>query len=97
MLLKMRTGFVSNSSSSSFIIAREHISDEQMERLQKHIHWEKYPVFCQMNMDGKGDMWDEWRITEQDGDVKGYTDMDNFPMKDFLKDLGIDMEVVEWY
>jgi hypothetical protein len=36
--MKMRTGFISNSSSCSFIINRHSVSDEKIEQIKQYVH-----------------------------------------------------------
>ena len=39
--MKIRSGFVSNSSSSSFVLDKDMLSDEQIEMLKNHCHYGK--------------------------------------------------------
>jgi len=81
--MKTRSGFVSNSSSSSFIINREHISDFQIDKLEQH---EKV---C-----GK---YDAWTIQINNDFVIGKTDMDNFDMDEYLEYIvQVNMNHVRW-
>lgn len=79
--MKNRLGFVSNSSSSSFIIKKESISQGQLEKLLDHCIYEKY-----------GAIDDAWNIDLGEEECKyiiGYTDMDNFDMESFCFDNSI--------
>ena len=79
--MKKRNGFVSNSSSSSFIIKKEDINQLQLERLLDHSIYEKY-----------GSIDDAWIIDLGDENSKyiiGSTGMDNFDMSSFCFDNGI--------
>lgn len=78
--MKLRNGFVSNSSSSSFVIPLFKISGKQLVDIENHSEHTDCP----------------WRITVNALTVEGYTDMDNFDMHEFLKNIGIEENVVEW-
>ena len=81
--MKCRYGFVSNSSSSSFIVFKRAISDEQKTLL--------------LNIKEKGFAEDPWSITEEEYCIQGYTSMDNFDMEFYMKKIGIDVEkAVKW-
>lgn len=85
---KIRNGFVSNSSSSSFIIARRDLSQNQLEQL---VEIASGPI---------GEWDDSWYVTEAADGVSGFTIMDNGCKDDgmytVLQKLGIDMSKVEW-
>lgn len=86
--MKIRTGFVSNSSSSSFVINKNYLSAEQIVLIKNHseeglkfdIPWAE----------------DAWFIEETENYIKGNTFMDNFDMRRFLERIGVDMDCVEW-
>ena len=90
--MKIRSGFVSNSSSSSFVVDRSYVSDHQLDQIKNHIEVasDLYPdiAYCEDH--------NQWDITIKPGYVSGDTWMDNFDMKLFLEKIGIDMEQVEW-
>lgn len=81
--MKIRQGFVSNSSSSSFVIRLEHITAKQLVSIQNHNE-------CPDCENGEG-----WSITVDAEFVKGYTSMDNFNMFNFLERIGIE-NIVKW-
>jgi len=88
--VKIRNGFVSNSSSSSFMVPKVSITGEQYEQILNHIEEGK-----RLGMDDKFDNWeisyrDEWRFIETENVLKGYTSMDNFNMQDFMQLIGVD-------
>jgi len=94
--MKMRRGFVSNSSSSSFVIPLEALSPRQVNKIENHIHFSQgmkteYDNECWYN-----DEREAWRITVGADEVGGYTCMDNFDMRWFLTQIGVDPEDVEW-
>ena len=90
--MKLRIGFVTNSSSSSFTIAKSDLTDEQIEKIKNHIK-----VAKELEMDSSYyDEWDRWSIAETDQSIRGFTIMDNFNMRKFLRLIGVVREDVEW-
>lgn len=94
--MKTRTGFVSNSSSSSFMIPRSALTDEQVEMIVDHIDRAKeidpkgYGFEGQYYCTAAHDAWDI-KVTEHF--VGGFTTMDNFDMITFLeRDVKVDKE-----
>lgn len=90
--MKIRSGFVANSSSSSFIINKEHLTPEQIDAIWDHI---KYSQEHNLECYGGDSYRNEWDIVENDGIIGGDTTMDNFDMFHFLELIGIDMNKVE--
>lgn len=87
--MKTRKGFVSNSSSSSFVVKKKDLTKKQIKKIKAHkVKGPKYGF--QLYSD-----WDEWTITETDKLIKGNTGMDNFDMYGFMEAIGVDMRVVE--
>lgn len=91
--MKIKINFVTNSSSSSFIIAKENITDLQVELIINHIDIAK--VICERE-DNLEMYYDEWGIYETDTHISGETMMDNFDMCWFLEQIGIEPKHVEW-
>lgn len=63
--MKIRKGFVSNSSSSSFVVAKSRMTDEQINALE---------TYCLLPI---GPYNDSWTITVDEHYVKGFTCMNN--------------------
>jgi hypothetical protein len=83
--MKTRQGFVSNSSSSSFIIKKKDLTVEQYIAIKNHIEvaQKEFP-------DMDADQGDAWNITETETTVEGDTWMNNFDMHDFMTKIGIE-------
>jgi hypothetical protein len=97
--MKIRLGFVSNSSSSSFIINKQCLTRETILSIEKHIETAK--KFCdEMDISyDKLDFYDgdAWTIVETETQIKGWTIMDNFDMHYFLVEcLKIDPINITW-
>ena len=95
--MKIREGFVSNSSSSSFVVKKKDLSDLQHFAIVHHI---KLAMFLkkQMNPD-KYSMYEwleEWNVEDRDDEYYCETFMDNFPLDDFLRQFDITLEE-EWH
>jgi len=76
--MKIRTHFVSNSSSASFCIPHKLLDNEQITKLVE------YCSDPEQN-------WDNWSITGQSGDfIHGFTIMDNGDIYDFFREIGVD-------
>lgn len=88
--MKVRAGFVSNSSSSSFVVRREDINAKQLYQIIHHEELaESFGLYCS---DGSS-----WSIEDDLSEVvKGSTWMDNFNMRAFMDCIGIDMDKVKW-
>ena len=86
--MKIRCGFVSNSSSSSFVINSNDLTPNQMWKITNHREeGEKLGI--------EYTDW-AWSIDVNEDTISGYTSMDNFDMYEFLEKIGVDMNIVKW-
>lgn len=91
--MKYRQGFVSNSSSSSFIINLYNVSGKQLKAIEEHIEYAR----CKLDWpEDECDPEDVWNISSDSEYVKGSVFMDNFNMGKFLSGIGVDPSDVEW-
>lgn len=93
--MKTRQGFVSNSSSSSFVISLDGMSASQLNKIENHIHFSrKIPAPEDCSWYNRED--NAWEITVDDDMVRGYTFMNNFNMRHFLNCIGVSDEAIAW-
>jgi len=91
--MKIRTGFVSNSSSSSFVISLDNITDVQLEKIKNHIHFAQ--DMRDIDYSKEHNAWDI-SVDEEKNVVQGNTFMDNFSMSTFLRNIGVSRDAVKW-
>lgn len=102
--MKTRIGFVSNSSSSSFVILRDAISNNQLDMIINVNKWVKYFIKEDQENDNVDELEDKfsyydsdpWRIVINDDFVFGETSMNNFSMEDYLNYIKVDDNYVCW-
>lgn len=80
--MKSRQGFVSNSSSSSFVIRKRYFSEYQIHLIK--------------NNPEDSFKEDPWYITEDEWEISGYTSMDNYDMAEYLEKIGVDLKNIKW-
>ena len=81
--MKIRSGFVSNSSSSSFVVSTDALSASELMRLLKYQDVDGVPV------DEYRDLW-QITVDKDKGLVEGWTNMDNGDLDEYLKKQHID-------
>jgi hypothetical protein len=92
--MKIRTGFVSNSSSSSFVISRKDLTEKQIDKIKNHlaIARAKWPKEF---FTSDYDQWDI--VVNPDTDtVSGTTIQDNFDMENFMRRIKVDPKLATW-
>jgi len=92
--MKTRHGFVSNSSSSSFIIDKGFLIPLQIYAIINH---GKVAQWISDVLDiAYGCIEYEWYISEDAAYIRGHISMDNFNMREFLKDIGVPDDAIKW-
>lgn len=87
--MKCRNGFVSNSSSSSFVLLKEMLSPAQINKIQNHIYFGN-----RLHMDWASDD-NAWDVFDEDDVIKVSTFMDNFDMRKFLDLIGVSNAIIK--
>ena len=97
--MRIRNGFVSNSSSSSFVISKKRLTDNQIRMIKDHIDVANVLLRNNTYSENEGnekvklfDKLDKWTITEYPDILYCATTMDNFDLKEFLEVIGITYE-----
>jgi hypothetical protein len=81
--MKMRSGFVSNSSSSSFVVLKRYVSIDQLDKILNHnTSCEQYGMSCCDS--------DKWQIIDHGEVLECCTSMNNFDLIEFITEkLGV--------
>lgn len=88
--MKIRNGFVSNSSASSFVIYKHNLTEAQ-ECIVRH-YLEFVQLFRKKNLGLEySDCAGDWTMEEEDGYFTFQTYMDNFYLDDFFEQFGIEL------
>ncbi len=86
--MKIRSGFVSNSSSASFCIKKEKVSKWQMFLIENHMNM--YKDVLETNKEYRE--LDRWSVRADSNYIYFSTMMDNFPMIEYLTNIHINCD-----
>lgn len=81
--MKIRSGFVSNSSSASFVIQKCSITPAEIFALMQY-------NISELNTDG-------WTISDNGDVITGFTSCDNDTFDEYLEKIGLDQRKMEWH
>ena len=93
--MKIRLGFVSNSSSASFIVVLSKLTEDQQKII---LNYQNHSDMS-YDFDNKDFKYhDGWNIrkNEEIGTIQGFTVMDNGDLDKYLKENGINTDLFEW-
>lgn len=93
--MKIRNGFVSNSSTSSFFINLSDLNYYQVAAIQNHLEVSKTLSRLDASFEECNEN-DVWHINIDNDKINGYTDLDNFDMRAFLEAIGVKEEIIKW-
>jgi len=89
--MKIKSDFVTNSSSASFMILKENLSHLQIDLIFNHVE-----VGMILANEDKFELYsDPWEISETKTMIKGFTSMDNFDMLWYLEKIGVRRDHIE--
>ena len=91
--MKTRSGFVSNSSSASFILQLSKMSDVQEHAMSHIVQVAKTLDFSKSDIDDLS----YWTINEDSEFIRGSTVMDNDGMDRFFKAIGLSQDAIIEY
>ena len=86
--MKVRQDFVTNSSSSSFLICKKNLSEEQIEAIRENREMGERLGLSWVD--------DSWQIDENDTFISGYTSMDNYSIGELFNIIGVNASAITW-
>jgi hypothetical protein len=92
--VKIKTDFITNSSSSSFIIPKNYLNFTQIFAL---LNYSQFITDLKLKeFFGYYPEDDTWRVEDEETIIRGSTNMDNFNMYNFMEKIGIDPDLADW-
>lgn len=85
--MKTRNGFVSNSSSSSFLLLKKYLTEDQINAILKYDETDLR----------LGNGSESWHIKEDEDVIRGFTIMDNYILYNMIREMNPPMKaILEW-
>ncbi len=78
--MKIKSDFVTNSSSASFVISKNVLNSNQIHMIHNHVR------VAENSNENYGSP-QAWNIEETENEMRGYTSMNNFNMFDYLREV----------
>lgn len=89
--MKIRTDFVTNSSSSSFVICKRVLDKDQIQAIHEHVE-----MMEKLGLTREPDYANPWEIKESEHFISGYTWMDNLSIYRLFELIDIPDRFVDW-
>ena len=93
--MKIINGFVSNSSSASFVINKGDLTPLQLDMISNGAKYLNIMADAKyLDFYHKDDYWD---IKENEEEITGCTIIDNFDMRSYLTYIGVESSYIKWF